>query len=403
MQTDKKDDRALDILLRRALAQQVKPSAELQQAVLSQWKEEQDMKQRKKWTAAVAAAACVLAVSVSVGAAGHYLNSREVAEKFDMDNMAKAFSEGDGIEINQTQSWGDYNVTLMGVASGKNLGWAAEDGGQPLEDDKTYAIVAFERADGTPMPDGTDDSAEEFFISPLIQGYNPVNFNAMTMDGGQSWKVIDGVRYSIVECDNVEIFADHRLYLCVMDEMMYNKAAYDYDVETGVICPNADYAGMNLLFDLPLDAGKADPQAVEKYLDTFEISFPNADNPEAEDAAKQEGCELLPEYVDYITSGEWEKEVADSECIVEHTAVGKAESGGYELPYEATLGDGTQISGTLYFYDEDFVDGTAVQQTYYSSSEPGMCYKQITVAQKDEDGNAVICSYVRLVPESEMM
>lgn len=133
-------------------------------------------------------------------------------------------------------------------------------------------------------------------MEPLIQGYNPVNFNAMTMDGGQSWKVIDGVRYSIVECDNVEILADHRLYLCVMDEMMYNKAAYD--VETGVICPNADYAGMNLLFDLPLDAGKADPQAVEKYLDTFEISFPNADNPEAEDAAEQEGCELLPEYVD---------------------------------------------------------------------------------------------------------
>lgn len=341
------------------------------------------MRRNKKWTAAAAAAACVLAVSVSVGAAGHYLNSRQVAENFDMDNMAKAFSEGDGIEINETQSWGGYNVTLMGVASGKNLGWALEGSGQS-EDDKTYAIVAFERADGTPMPDGTDDNAvpEEYFISPLIHGYNPVNFNAMTMDGGLTWKVIDGVRYCIVECDNVEIFADHKLYLCVMNEMMYNKVAYDYDPATGEIRPNADYAGMNLLFGLPLDAGRADPKAVEEYLSTFTVMFPDADKADAGGAAEPQEYELLPGYVDYVKSGDWKKEAAGFERIVERTAVEKSAGGGYELPYQAALGDGTEISGTLYFYDEDFVDGTAVQQNYYSSSEPGMCYKQISVAEK---------------------
>lgn len=219
----------------------------------------------------------MLAVSVSAGAAGHYLNSREVAEHFDMDNMAKAFSDGEGIEINQTQSYGGYNITLMGVASGKNLGWAGD--AQPLDESKTYAIVAFERADGTPMPDGRDDAAEaeEFFLSPLIEGYNPVNFNAMTMNGAASWTVIDGVRYQLVECDNVEIFADHRLHLCVMDRMMYDGAAYDYDPRTGAIRPNADYEGMNLLFDLPLDAGKADPQKAKEYLSTFAVMFPDAD------------------------------------------------------------------------------------------------------------------------------
>lgn len=272
-----RDERELDILLSRALKQQAEPDEMLQRKVLSKWKERQEMRKNRRWTAAVAAAACVLAVSVSVGAAGHYLTSREVAERFGMENMAKAFSEGDGIEINQTQSWGNYNVTLMGVASGANLGWAA-DGAQPLDENKTYAVIAFERSDGTPMPDGTDDNdePEEFFVSPLIKDFNPVNFNMMTMNGAASWTVIDGVRYQLAECDNVEIFADHGLYLCVMNRMMYNGAAYDYDPASGVIRPNAGYEGMNLLFDLPLDAGRADKEKAEEYLSTFEIMFPDA-------------------------------------------------------------------------------------------------------------------------------
>lgn len=403
----KKDDRndQIDILLSRALTQQAEPDAALQRRVLDQWKERQGMNQKKKWTAAVAAAACVLALSVSVGAASRYLNSRQVAENFGMDNMAKAFSEGDGIEINQTQSYGSYQVTLMGVASGENLGWARSEGGQQLEENKTYAIVAIERTDGVPMADGTDDNVmpEEYFLSPLIQGCNPVNFNVITMDGSYSWKVIDGVRYNIVECDNVEIFADHKLYLCVMDRTLYDRAAYDYDAATGEITPNRDYEGMNLLFDLPLDPGKADAQKVTEYLSTFELMFPDADNWTGDAAVVDETqkYELFPGDVEYIISKEWKKEIAESERIVERTPVDKAKSGGYELEYALALSDGVEISGTLYFYDEEFVDGVAVQTTYYSAAEAGMYHKQISVAEKDENGNVTIRSYVRLVPESE--
>ena len=126
MYRDRKKDSDLDILLSYALKQHAEPDEALKRKVLCQWKERKEMRKNKKWTiAAAAAATCVLAVTVSVGAAGHYLNSRQVAEQFDMDNMAKAFSQGDGIEINQTQSWGGYNVTLMGVASGENLSWTA--------------------------------------------------------------------------------------------------------------------------------------------------------------------------------------------------------------------------------------------------------------------------------------
>jgi len=38
------------------------------------------------------------------------------------------------------------------------------------------------------------------------------------MNGGYAQTVVDGVCYRIAECDNVECFADRKLYLCVMDD-----------------------------------------------------------------------------------------------------------------------------------------------------------------------------------------
>ena len=355
------------------------------------------MNRNKKWMAAAAAVACVLAVTVSVGAAGRYLSSRQVAEEFNMDNMAKAFSEGNGIEINQTQTYGDYNVTLLGVTSGANLGWPQPE---EIEKEKTYAVVAIEKTDGTPMPDGTDDQEmpQDFFVSPLIEGYNPLNFNVMTMDGSVTWDVINGVEYRIVECDNVEIFADHKLHLCVMDSTFYNKDAYNYDPETGVITPNADYTGMNLLFDLPLDASKADPQKVEEYLKDFKLMFSEEDQADGDSA---DTIDLTPEYVEYVSGGEWKKEVAESACVIEKTVMNNPDEGMYTLDFQIDREDGSQSSGTFYFYDRDFLDGVAVQQSYYSSSEEGMWYREIVVAKQQEDGTVTLQAYDRLVSESE--
>lgn len=394
---DEKADRQMDRMLSRALTQQAKPDAALQQKVCSQWKERREMNRNKKWMAAAAAVACVLAVTVSVGAAGRYLSSRQVAEEFNMDNMAKAFSEGNGIEINQTQTYGDYNVTLLGVTSGANLGWPQPE---EIEKEKTYAVVAIEKTDGTPMPDGTDDQEmpQDFFVSPLIEGYNPLNFNVMTMDGSVTWDVINGVEYRIVECDNVEIFADHKLHLCVMDSTFYNKDAYNYDLETGVITPNADYTGMNLLFDLPLDASKADPQKVEEYLKDFKLMFSEEDQADGDSA---DTIDLTPEYVEYVSGGEWKKEVAESACVIEKTVMNNPDEGMYTLDFQIDREDGSQSSGTFYFYDRDFLDGVAVQQSYYSSSEEGMWYREIVVAKKQEDGTVTLQAYDRLVSESE--
>ena len=404
---DKKADRQIDRMLSQALTQKAKPDAALQQRICSQWKEKREMNQNRKWIVAAAASVCVLAVTVSVGAAGRYLSSRQVAEEFNMDNMAKAFSKGDGIEINQTQHYGEYNVTLLGVASGANLGWPQPE---EIAKEKTYAVVAIEKTDGTPMPDGTDDNEmpQDFFVSPLIEGYNPVNFNVMTMDGFVTWDVMNGVQYRVVECDNVEIFADHKLRLCVMDSTFYNNDAYNYNPQTGAITQNIDYAGMNLLFDLPLDKEKADPQKVEEYLKDFTLMFPEADETDKDDStisSQQDPAgdeELTEEYVDYITSKQWKRDVAQSKRMIAKTTMNHPEEGTYTLDYQIELEDGAKSSGTYYFYDREFINGVAVQRSYFSSSEAGMFHREIAVAEKQEDGTVTLRAYVGLVPESEI-
>ena len=206
----------------------------------------------------------------------------------------------------------------------------------------------------------------------------------------------------------MEIFADHKLRLCVMDSTFYNNDAYNYDPQTGAITQNMDYAGMNLLFDLPLDKEKADPQKVEEYLKDFTLMFPEADETDKDDStisSQQDSAgdaELTEEYVDYITSKQWKRDVAQSKRMIAKTTMNHPEEGAYTLDYQIELEDGAKSSGTYYFYDREFINGVAVQRSYFSSSEAGMFHREIAVAEKQEDGTVTLRAYVGLVPESEI-
>jgi hypothetical protein len=116
-----RSEKEFERLLESALTQKVEPDADIQRKVLAQWKEKRNMNQ-KKWSIAVAAAACVLVATVSVGATTHYLNSRDVAQELGYDKIAKVFEEQEAIEINETQSYGGYEVTLMGVV--RHMWWS---------------------------------------------------------------------------------------------------------------------------------------------------------------------------------------------------------------------------------------------------------------------------------------
>ena len=270
----------LDTLLKQALTPTLQPDSRLNQQILRQVKETKTMDRKtiKKIPAAALAAAIVLgAGSVTAYASWKYLAPDTVSEYFKDTKLTHAFQSDNAVTINETQTIGNYRITLLGIISGKDLTKYEHISNGTVCDDRTYSVTAIEYADGRPMPDTMDDaySSLSFFVSPLIKDYNPADYNISTMRGGYSEFHEDGILYRLTECDNVEIFADHGLYLCVTDTTFYNHKAYHYNETTGEISRNEDYDGLNALFRLPVDASKADPQAAASYLTSLEESDQN--------------------------------------------------------------------------------------------------------------------------------
>ena len=152
--------------------------------------------------------------------------------------------------------------------------------------DRSYIATAITRTDGNPMPENLSDAAYDnmrFFISPLIQGCDPMRVNIVSMDGVYTEFVQDGTLYRLTECSNIEIFADRTVYLCVSDADQssafgYNEEAYTFDNTTGAISRRENYEGVNALFVLPLDKELADPEAAEEYLSALEPDEESGDD-----------------------------------------------------------------------------------------------------------------------------
>lgn len=261
----------LDDLLKQALTPADEPNFWLNQRIMNLAEEgDKNMKKihRKVPAAALVAAAVIGTGSVTAYAGWKYLTPEQVTESFGDQKLAGAFTGKDAVVINERQSFGGYNVTLLGIVSGKALSQYGRTSDGSVMEDRTYIVTAIEKADGTPMPDTSDDAYDvgAFFVSPLIQGYNPNLYNAVTMNGNCSEFTEDGILYRLTECDNIDVFADKGLYLCVNDSTFFNGDAYSYDEANGQITRNEGYKGLNALFDLPIDTSKADPQAAEAYL-----------------------------------------------------------------------------------------------------------------------------------------
>lgn len=281
------ENKELERLLKSALSTNYVPDQELNKKILQTAKERENMniKRFRKFPAVAAACLLLICSSITVFATWKYLAPKDVAIEYGNQQLAKAFESDDAIIVNETQSYGKYNVTVLGVVSGSNLSEFCSNGDN-VRSDRTYAVVAISKTDGTPMPKISDDEygKEPFFISPLIQGLNPNKYNIVTMNGGYYDSVKDGILYRLLDCDNVELFADREIYLCVGNSTFFERNAYVFNEETGKITPNDNYNGMNLLFKLPLDAKKADKEAAQKYVDEFELSW--GDNSQAEDTVE---------------------------------------------------------------------------------------------------------------------
>ncbi len=276
----------LDELLTHVLTPREEPGDILNRKILAQVKETEHMNQKKykRASAAVIAAAVVAASSITAVAALQYRSASSVAERVGEEQLAGHFAQqasdavmdppgvagqadGAGM-IGESQSFGGYKVTVLGLVSGEGLSeYQTKSGGQ-VRSDRTYCVVAIAREDGTAM----DAEHGDFFVSPLIGGLEPWKYNAATFCGNYSQFVEEGILYRLLECDNIECFADRELYLCVTDTSSYDTGLYHYDETNGSISRNTEYTGLNALFDLEIDPSLADPARAQALID--EINTP---------------------------------------------------------------------------------------------------------------------------------
>lgn len=273
----------MDELLKRVLTPEEEPGEELNRNILKQIKEEEYMKKRKyKCASVVAAAALAAASSLTAYAAWQYRSAAEVAEKLGDDSLSQILEQGDPgngaeaasrssqesqpFETGVSQSYGGYKAVLLGMVSGKDLSEFSRIHNGSIRSDRTYLAVAISREDGAPV----EDTAEEFFVSPLVGSLNPGLNNTAGWCGSYGQYVEDGILYRLVECDNIEYFADRKLYVCVTDTAFYDSRLYDWDEAAGSITRNEKYQGLNALFELQVDPSKADPEKAQAFLDEMD-------------------------------------------------------------------------------------------------------------------------------------
>lgn len=270
-----------DQMLRQALASANEPEEKLNQSIINQAKERSRMNRtyKKKISAGLLVAVLMLVMSVTAYAATQLFSSNQVAEHLGEKALAKAFESKDAIQINQSKSSGGYNFTLHGIVTGAGLKEFEALTKRALYPNRTYAVVSIARQDGGLMPKtgDTEYGKDPFFVSPLIKGQKPWQVNIASMKGGYSEAVYEGIMYRLIECDDVEMFADKGVYLAISSgSPFFNKEAFAYNEQTGEISARADYQGASILFNLPLDTKKADPAKAEVYLQKL-LNIPSGD------------------------------------------------------------------------------------------------------------------------------
>ncbi len=390
--------RNLDHLLKQALSPSEEPKAQLNRKILVQAEEMANMKKKRKKrvsVAVLAAAATLAAGSIAVVAAARYLTPGQMAERSEDLKLAEAFESEDAVLVNEAQEYAGFRVTLLGAVSGKNISkYLAEDQQGQLKDDRFYAAVAIEHADGTPMPDTSDDAygEESFYVSPYIKGLEPWNYGIMNMGGGYSEFVQDGIQYRMLDMENISIFADRGLYIGVSSGTFYDAEAYVFSQETGEITRNEAYEKVNALFTLPLDPAKGDPEAAEAFLASMEEENTSSEAPEMNEQALEVEA-WMEKFTDELAEGKIKEDAERIESTVQ-TCTPKKEGGKEVVSYAYDLGDHGGGSGII-FLDDVFPErnpGTSAVNGYHFSDNEldGLKIEVITL---NEDGTVTFAVY----------
>ena len=108
----------------------------------------------------------IAAGSVTAVAAYHLLSPAQIAQEVSKNNaLSSAFESEDAITIGETQESNGFEITLLGIVSGKNLSpCLPEETKGELAPTYSYAAFAIAKSDGTAM------EYRNFCIAPLIGG-----------------------------------------------------------------------------------------------------------------------------------------------------------------------------------------------------------------------------------------
>lgn len=313
----------------------------------------------KSWKHAAAAAAAIavtMVSSITAYAAWRYFSAKDVAAEIADNRLAQEFEQNNWMDECETQTYGNYDITLLGIVSGDEISshLSKTDSGE-IDGDKTYMAVAIAHSDGTPMPDSSKTDEEQFYVSPYIEGLDPARYNASVLGGNNTLFVSDGIQYRLLETDNIECFADRKIYMGVSDGEAYDDKAYVYDSVSGAISRNESYEGVNALFTLSIDSNLADRKKAAEVIAAM-------DNYEA----GGEYTEILSEadrWVNSITPENIDEKAAPLESS--RQVLSLSEFAEYVMGEAA---DGADVDAEAAVLDEYFPDGAGMSEIMTKSA-----------------------------------
>ena len=333
-------------------------------------------KTKKSRIPAVALAVIIICLScITVFALSRLLLPSEVATALGQPHIAVAFENSEAIAVNESITEKGYTVTFLGITTGENLGELAN------ERDKNYAVVAIENADGSPMDSPNSTS---FFVSLFIRGLNPNRYHMIAFNGSYSEYVMDGILYRIIECDSVSIFADRGLYLGVTEGPFYDSRALIYNENDGTLAPNPEYLGLNVLFNLPIDEAKADPQKAKHYLDEMQEA-------EKEPASPKKNSDMVPDELPDA------KEVMENAIQLEDSrqTLWPDADGNYRYSYSEEPGqEESLLVMTLELLNDYPVNEWFISSASSAQTQGGITKTWHTVCKKQDNGTLEAITYL---------
>ncbi|MCM1365563.1 MAG: DUF4179 domain-containing protein [Faecalibacterium sp.] len=214
----------------------------LKQHKINSAKEEKTMSKRK-FIMPLVAVVLILTLACSAFAVSVLLHPSQVAERLDEPALAEVFAE-DSTVINQSVKSKGYEITLMGIASGKNLVNFAE-----TDKTKSYVVFAVSRTDGTKL-DIMDNHPVSF--APVFDGTAAWRFNGFDLSFGVSSFVEDGTYYSLFCYDDLSEYIEKGVSIFAFDGDLLGPSSniFTFNSESGKNDYNKNYDGVKAVFTL---------------------------------------------------------------------------------------------------------------------------------------------------------